>query len=554
MQYYEILNLKSEPFSNSPDPEFFYGSRGHGECLRKLEIAIRLRRGLNLVIGEVGTGKTTLCRQLIRELAKDPQVVAHLVLDPSFSTAREFLLVLHRMLAGAEPPENASDYGLKEAVKNALFRLGVEEGRTVALIVDEGQKAGGEFLELLRELLNYETNQAKLLQIVYFAQTEFTGMLEERPNLADRVNLRIDLGPLGQTETKEMIAFRLARASASFKTPELFTPGACRAIHQATGGYPRKVVGLCHRVMLAMLVQNRTRADRAMVRAVLEGGGDRSPNSLRPVLAAGGILVVVALLGWVTFASLDMPSGRIADWAIGLAQQMRSTRPAPDAGPARPAGLQPAPPAQASAVSAPEATAAPAPPAAVAPEATAVLALPARMPGEPARPGTLGSLTVRSGEIVSALISKVYGAYRPIYQRWVQMANPNLAGVDRIDVGAVIIFPAVPMPVPQAVRRALWVRVGGGESLQAAYEELRSLLPLASRLRLLPWWSRQSGMRYDLVAQGPFADQAEAEAVLAALHEDVRSRAGIVRLWAEDAVYFTEVGDWKFIPAAYPGR
>ena len=85
MKYYEILNLKTEPFSNSPDPELFYDSEQHVACIQQLELSLRLKRGLNTVIGDVGTGKTTLCRQLIRKFSNDEDFICHLILDPIFS-------------------------------------------------------------------------------------------------------------------------------------------------------------------------------------------------------------------------------------------------------------------------------------------------------------------------------------------------------------------------------------------------------------------------------------------------------------------------------------
>ena len=91
MDYFRILNLSKEPFSNSPDPEYFFQSRQHLECLQKLELSLRLRRGLSVVIGDVGTGKTTLCRQLIRRFADENEVESHLILDPNFSSPSEFL-------------------------------------------------------------------------------------------------------------------------------------------------------------------------------------------------------------------------------------------------------------------------------------------------------------------------------------------------------------------------------------------------------------------------------------------------------------------------------
>ncbi|MBW2333990.1 MAG: transposase, partial [Deltaproteobacteria bacterium] len=91
MDYFKILNFKKEPFSNSPDPEFFFESLEHLGCLQKLELSLRLRRGLNVVIGDVGTGKTTLCRQLIRKFSGEEKVETYLILDPYFSSPLEFL-------------------------------------------------------------------------------------------------------------------------------------------------------------------------------------------------------------------------------------------------------------------------------------------------------------------------------------------------------------------------------------------------------------------------------------------------------------------------------
>jgi len=91
MDYFEVINLKKEPFSNSPDPDFFFRSNTHVDCLQKVELSIRLKKGLAVVIGDVGTGKTTLCRQMVRKFANDDQIETHLILDPGFQDASEFL-------------------------------------------------------------------------------------------------------------------------------------------------------------------------------------------------------------------------------------------------------------------------------------------------------------------------------------------------------------------------------------------------------------------------------------------------------------------------------
>ncbi|MGD8975640.1 MAG: hypothetical protein PVJ56_20240, partial [Desulfobacterales bacterium] len=104
MEYFSILNLKKEPFSNSPDPDFFFHSRQHLDCLQKLELSLRLRRGLNVIIGDVGTGKTTMCRQIIRRFATKEDIDTHLILDPHFLNASEFLTTVTKMLLGKKPP------------------------------------------------------------------------------------------------------------------------------------------------------------------------------------------------------------------------------------------------------------------------------------------------------------------------------------------------------------------------------------------------------------------------------------------------------------------
>jgi general secretion pathway protein A len=162
MDYFKILNLKKEPFSNSPEPEFFYQSVKHLGCLQKLELAIRLRRGLSVVVGDVGTGKTTLCRQLILKFAASEEdhnhIETHLLLDPSFTNSLEFLSTVALTFGLSSTGSDVSEWQLKESIKNYLFQKGVDEGKIVVLIVDEGQKLPGFCLEILREFLNYETN------------------------------------------------------------------------------------------------------------------------------------------------------------------------------------------------------------------------------------------------------------------------------------------------------------------------------------------------------------------------------------------------------------
>lgn len=286
MNPFEALNVEREPFSNTPDPHFLARTRQHALCLQELEISIRLRRGLNIVTGEIGTGKTTLCRSLVRTFAGEAGTDLHLMLDPQFSSCEEFLRVVLAMLARVEPDPDLGLWQLKEAIKQELFRQGMLMRRLVVLVVDEGQKMTPENLELLRELLNYETNSVKLLQIVIFAQRELEPVLDAMPNLKDRVNVLRRLAPLTLAETRAMIRHRLAVACADPENAELsarlFSPLAVLAAHRISGGSPRKIVRLCHKAMLEMLVRGKSRVGLFEVLSARHQGEGLSPWSSSP--------------------------------------------------------------------------------------------------------------------------------------------------------------------------------------------------------------------------------------------------------------------------------
>ena len=176
--YLELLNLTREPFSNSPDPDAYYRTPTHEDCLNRLEIAIRLRRGLNVVLGEVGTGKSTLCRCLLRSLNEQSGIDVFLLLDAGFEDADEFVRHLCELFAGQRPPEGVARRECISVIQNRVFDKALEQNRNLVLFIDEGQKLSPAALEVLRELLNFETNTEKLLQIVIFGQPELAQLIE----------------------------------------------------------------------------------------------------------------------------------------------------------------------------------------------------------------------------------------------------------------------------------------------------------------------------------------------------------------------------------------
>ena len=266
MSYYTVLGLAKEPFSTSPDPAFFFRSSSHVQALARLEISIRLRRGLSLILGDVGAGKTTLARTLVSAFPQEDGFAFHMLLDPSFESEYQFLFQLARMLGVQTQCKSTLD--CREAVEHHLFQTGVVEGRTTVLIIDEGQKLSFEMLENLRMLLNYETNEFKLLQVVIFAQMELLGRIARVKNFVDRVTLKYSVNPLSEDETAEMIQFRLRSAGLPYGRA-LFTPDAVSVIHRASQGYPLQIALLCHNALEALVMHDKTVVDGAVIEGLV---------------------------------------------------------------------------------------------------------------------------------------------------------------------------------------------------------------------------------------------------------------------------------------------
>lgn len=266
MSYYKVLGLEKEPFSTSPDPDFFYHSASHDTALKRLEIGIRLRRGLSLILGDVGTGKTTLSRTLLQAFKDENDFIFHMILDPSFKSEFQFLLSLVKMFNIMPAFKSTLDF--KEALEKYLFQKGVEENKTIILLIDEGQKINLENLEVLRTLLNYETNEYKLLQLVIMAQTELLPRIKRIRNFMDRISLKYTINALDENETKEMIEFRLRQAGHDDQN-SIFTDEAIRLIYQFTQGYPRRISMLSHDALETAIMKDRLVVDEEIVSGLI---------------------------------------------------------------------------------------------------------------------------------------------------------------------------------------------------------------------------------------------------------------------------------------------
>jgi len=562
MDYFSILNLDREPFSNSPDPDYFYHSRQHLDCLQKLELSLHLRRGLNVIIGEVGTGKTTLCRQLIRRFAQRKEMETHLILDPLFKDSADFLATVVKLLSGKKMPEGTTDWQAKEFIKHLLFRKGVDQKKTTVLIIDEGQKTPAFCLELLREFLNYETNEYKLLQIVIFAQKEFEAIIRQHPNFGDRINLYHLLRPLNLRDTRMMIKFRLEKSSTTPQKLDWFTLPALLAVYRASGGYPRKIINLCHQCILAMIIQNKSKVGYSLVRGC-------TTRVFEPVRFTWGRLpaaaLAAALLGVLLWAGA---SGRLPSWPL---HPLRPPQDAPDQAPTKPLVTAPAmaeaqlpPPSSPAAdpasvpveASSPEvsrpapaelqiALKEPQPPPPVpvqpveAPKPSPDIAV--VRPAEPSRPPeVLGTLNLRRNDTVSGLIHKVYGNYSNKHFRFIILANPQIVDPDRVEAGEAIRLPAIPVSVKPLIKNAWWVRINDSETLQEAFDLLRNYPETAPPARLIPCWQPATGLRFVVILKQLFAKPETARLQLELLPPALRTSGEVIGSWGEQTVFFAD--------------
>ncbi len=534
MDYFRLLNLTSEPFSNSPDPDFFFQSDQHRACLQKLELALRLRRGLNVVIGQIGTGKTTLCRQLLRRLPDSEDFVPHLILDPAFASASDLLRTLVKTMTGRRPGENTGDTELKEIIKDYLFSMGVEENKTIVLVIDEGQKLPGPCLEQLRELLNYETNNFKLLQIVIFAQPEFEQAMARHPNFTDRINLLYLLGPLDFKNTKQMIDYRLKRAGCAGGWRSLFTLPAIRAIYRITGGYPRKIINLCHHCILGLIVKDAKRVDRSLVLATAR----RNLMPISPVLKAAPWLATGAVLAAALAVFLVVVPGafrlegrRIAKMIPTSAVSRPATRdPLPEAEPEAAIGsdavkLPPDPPSVNESLSRPEPTG-------------QTVAEAESHAGD--LPASIGKIRVRRNDTLADLIGTVYGTFNPGLLKRVLDFNPDIRNPDTIRVGQQVSFPAVSVACDPPALEACWIKIANAPTLSTAVEMLERLARLNPvPLQLLVSWNQQRGLAYEILVRGYFESTGASDSTIDQLVTFPGQEPECITGWPRETVFFS---------------
>jgi general secretion pathway protein A len=297
-----FFGFAENPFNLTPDPKFLYPSEVHREALSHLQYGIEQRKGFILISGEVGTGKTTICRSLMALLPKKTRTA--MVLNPSLSDI-ELLQAINQDFGIDVVSGSKKD--LLDGLYNFLIEVFVN-GENAVLIIDECQNLTPEVLEQIRLLSNLETEKEKLLQIVMIGQPELIRMLES-PGLRqinDRITLRYHIHPLNLRDTGSYLRHRLEVAGSRM---EIFTWGAVRAIYGYSKGLPRRMNAVAERALLMAYLQGRHKVNRRIVGAAIRelkgnyGEGTDRMKWLAPLSAGVAAASLLAFLFWPTFFS-----------------------------------------------------------------------------------------------------------------------------------------------------------------------------------------------------------------------------------------------------------
>lgn len=301
--YLQFFNLREPPFNLTPDPRFLFLSAQHEEALTHLLYGIYERKGFIEITGEVGTGKTVLCRALLERLDK---TVATALIFNSYLTKMELLQAIIDDF-GLQPQETTTSKGYIDALNEYLLGE-FAAGRNAVVVIDEAQNLEASVLEQLRMLSNLETERGKLLQIILVGQPELRAKLatSQMRQLEQRIAVRFHIHELTRAETEQYITHRMSVAGAAHTAT--WSRRAVQLIHRHTGGIPRRINLLCDRILMTAFVRETHRVSAAIVRRSVQDLA--SPWQSGP----GGWLRRVALFGGVGLGLLGLLVGSVVVW------------------------------------------------------------------------------------------------------------------------------------------------------------------------------------------------------------------------------------------------
>ncbi len=293
--YKDYFGLKAEPFSIAPDPEFLYLSARHHEALAHLLYGIKAENGFVLLTGEVGTGKTTVCRALLQQIPENAEIA--FIIQPRL-TVLELLETICDELKIDRPQENRSIKTFIDRINLYLLK-NHSQGKQTVLIIDEAQNLSIEVLEQIRLLTNLETDKYKLLRIIMLGQPELLDLLDkpELRQLSQRVTARYHLEPLDAEDVAAYVTHRLNVAGVE---RPIFTDAAIKKLNRLSDGIPRVINLLCDRSLLGAFALGENTVTPALIKQaadeIFSSGHNR--HAADPV----GQTVVAACLAIIAIA------------------------------------------------------------------------------------------------------------------------------------------------------------------------------------------------------------------------------------------------------------
>jgi general secretion pathway protein A len=324
--YNKFFGFKEKPFKLVPNPEYLFLSKSHEEILAHLTYAISQGDGFVEITGEVGTGKTTLCRAFLESL--DKTIEAAYIFNPKLD-ALQLLKVINDEFGIDSFPDNTKDL---IDILNAFLIAKNAAGQKVLLLIDEAQNLSLEVLEQLRLLSNLETTQKKLLQIILVGQPELGEMLSspQLRQLGQRITITCHLVPLTFQETRDYIRHRISLASHRAGPP--FDTGSYRAIYKFSKGVPRLINIACDRTLLNAFTRNSFRISASITKEALkELRREKSEYSPGGLQGRSGLIVLTAVLAALVIVLLSLFNEQpvntyIADKVLGFSQTLLSQR------------------------------------------------------------------------------------------------------------------------------------------------------------------------------------------------------------------------------------
>jgi len=514
--YESFYRLRESPFALTPDPKYLYLADGHKEALASVAYGIQQRRGFVLIVGEVGTGKTTIIRHILKQFGDRLKLV---YVFNARVTFEELLRVTLRELEIPCPP-HAQRLEMIEVLNDFLLREAAA-GRYVVMIVDEAQHLTASVLEEIRMLSNLETAQGKLLQIVLAGQPELGAKLAQPGlrQLRQRIALVAELKPLTFEEMVGYIDHRLK--VAGYPGPALFTPPALRRIFRASQGLPRIINVICDKALILGYAAGARRIKRRIIAQAIEDqkvfvdsrrrvaregrrAAPRRRGILAPLAAAAVVAAVAGPAAWYA-------AQRASDVAPAATVRTETPpRPAPAPAPRPESGTavamtdpRRAPAVETAAAFTPE------------PEARAVADedLPSLPPLDLKSRETV-EVDVAPGDTLNGLVLQRYGRADLTILDVVKRANPGLRNVDLIEVGRRLRLPPLG-PAAMVVRgedRGWAVHLATVASTsQPGFASLRARVERAGlKLHVVPVRLGEDGDSYRVLV-GDFATREQAE-------------------------------------------